>query len=203
MRLEDDQNKLSVFNHDGFIIENIFCFANHPATRAHFIISFIRNWYNQNAPSFSIKHIMKKYIIWFMYVYLEKRQGLKAGTVVLLLLITLSTPAEPLLLTRQQKYLWNINDIMQFYWSVLVSALWKSIYWLPPRLLGRQFLWPGFRIPFPKDKKETEVNFVMRQTQRIGSIKSLRTSNRLLSFRLSFPENNIPSYIAEKSDKVN
>ena len=143
MRLEDDQNKLSVFNHDGFIIENIFCFANHPATRAHFIISFIRNWYNQNALSFSIKHIMKKNIIWFMYVYLEKRQGLKAGTVVLLLLITLSTPAEPLLLTRQQKYLWNINDIMQFYWSVLVSALWKSIYWLPPRLLGRQILWPG------------------------------------------------------------
>ena len=74
MRLEDDQNKLSVFNHDGFIIENIFCFANHPATRAHFIISFIRNWYNQNAVSFSIKHIMKKYIIWFMYVYLENRR---------------------------------------------------------------------------------------------------------------------------------
>ena len=43
----------------------------------------------------------------------------------------------------------------------------------------------------------------MRQTQTIGSIKSLPTSNRLLSFRLSVPENNIPSYIAEKSDKLN
>ena len=144
-----------------------------------------------------------------MYVYLENRQGLKAMTMVLLLLITLSTPAEPLLLTRQQKYLWNINDIMQFYWSVLVSALCVSfnpleIYLLtPPTLLGRQFLWPGYRIPFPKDNKETEVNFVMRQTQTIGSIKSLPTSNRLLSFRLSVPENNIPSYIAEKSDKLN
>ena len=92
MRLEDDQNKLSVFNNNGFIIENIFCFANHPATRAQFIISIIRNLYNQNALSFSIKHIMKKYIIWFMYVYLEKRQGLRARTMVLLLLITLSTP---------------------------------------------------------------------------------------------------------------
>ena len=92
MRLEDDQNKLSVFNNNGFIIENIFCFANHPATRAHFIISIIRNLYNQNALSFSIKHIMKKYMIWFMYEYLEKRQGLRARTMVLLLLITLSTP---------------------------------------------------------------------------------------------------------------
>ena len=142
-------------------------------------------------------------------MYIWKTGGLKAMTMVLLLLITLSTPAEPLLLTRQQKYLWNINDIMQFYWSVLVSALCVSfnpleIYLLtPPTLLGRQFLWPGYRIPFPKDNKETEVNFVMRQTQRIGSIKSLPTSNRLLSFRLSFPENNIPSYIAEKSDKLN
>ena len=168
MRLEDDQNKLSVFNNNGFIIENIFCFANHPATRAHFIISIIRNLYNQNALSFSIKHIMKKYIIWFMYVYLEKRQGLRARTMVLLLLITLSTPTQPFLQTRQQRKTSEISSILFNSTEVFCSqhfvshlTFWKSIHWLspPPPLPPPP---PPAPAPHPLPHASLAVNFCDR-----------------------------------------